>query len=382
MCVFDELIERRGDGSEKWNRYPPDVLPMWIADMDFRSPPAIVEALVERARFGVYGYQIYDDMPALLAGWLRAAYGCEAEADWIVPVHALVPALAQAASVRGGRVLIPVPTYMGILSAPGKSGAAATLCPLKNVDERYRMDVADMRVRAGSGAETLMLCNPHNPVGRVFTREELLEASAFAQENNLLVVSDEVHSELIFEGRHTPFWSVDEYARNNSITLMGPGKTCNVAGLPFGFAVIPNGAVRTAFKKAAYAISEPGVMHAAAARAAYGGACDGWKKELVAYLKGNRDVLEAGLRDISPEIRFPRIEGSYLQWVDFGALTHGESAASWLLRTAKIAANDGAMFYGAAAAPVPGRSCARLNFAAPRSRIACALQRIAGAVGL
>ncbi|MDR3301391.1 MAG: aminotransferase class I/II-fold pyridoxal phosphate-dependent enzyme [Spirochaetaceae bacterium] len=376
---FDEEIERRGDGSEKWNRYPADVLPMWIADMDFRAPQPIVDALVEKARFGIYGYQIYDELPALLADWLREKYHCEAQPEWIVPVHALVPALAQAASVRQGGVLIPVPTYMGILSAPVKTGRRATHAALKNTNESYEMDFAEMRLKADSGTETLMLCNPQNPVGRVYRHEELLEASRLANEKNLLVISDEVHSELIYEGEHIPFWTVDDYARENSITLMGPGKTCNIAGLPFGFAVIPNEAIRAAFKKAAYAISESGVMHATAAKIAYSPACTEWKRALIAYLKGNRDFLEAGLKNISSKIRFPHLEGTYLQWVDFGEVLENQNAGKWLLLNAKIAANDGNMFYGG---DTHGRYDAyvRLNFAAPRSRLACALERIGNAL--
>jgi cystathionine beta-lyase len=380
---FDEEIERRGDGSEKWNRYPADVLPMWIADMDFRAPQPSVDARVEKARFGIYGYQIYDELPVLLADWLCGKYHCEAQPEWIIPVHALVPALAQAASVREGGVLIPVPSYMGILSAPVKTGRQASHSPLRNTNECYEMDFDDMRRRAGigsgSGTETLMLCNPHNPVGRVFRQEELLEASRLAKEKKMLVISDEVHSELIYEGEHIPFWTVDDYAHDNSITLMGPGKICNIAGLPFGFAVIANKAIRAAFKKAAYAISESGVMHATAAKIAYSAECAEWKSELISYLRGNRDFLEAGLRNISDKVKFPHLEGTYLQWVDFGGVLGNQNAGKWLLDNAKIAVNDGNMFYGTG---VGGGydSYVRLNFAAPRSRIAEALNRIAEAL--
>jgi cystathionine beta-lyase len=375
---FDEEISRRGDNSEKWNRYADDVLPLWVADMDFRAPKPVIDALVEKARFGIYGYQYYEEIKSTIAAWLNGNYHCGVQNEWIVIVHALVPALAQATSMRDGGVLLPVPTYMGILSAPVKTGRKPIFSPLKNTGEYYEMDFVDMRKRCADGAETMILCNPQNPVGRVYKKEELLEASRVAKENALLVISDEVHGELILEGEHIPFFTVDDYARENSITLMGPGKTCNIAGLPFGFAVIPNKKLRADFKKAAYAISESGVMHLAAASVAYSGACDDWKKELLVYLKANRDFLEAGLKKISSEIKFPRTEGSYLQWIDFGALVKGENAYQWLLERAKVAVNAGTMFYGSPA-PDAHKSYVRLNFATTRARLAEALRRIEAA---
>lgn len=379
MYNFDEEINRRGDNSEKWNRYADDILPMWVADTDFRAPPRIIDALVEKARFGIYGYQFYDEIKTTIATWLNNNYHCDVQSDWIVIVHALVPALAQATSMRAGGVIIPIPTYMGVLSAPVKTNRRPLFSPLKNTGEYYQMDFDDMRGKCRDGAETLMLCNPQNPVGRVYKREELLEASRVAKDKNLLVISDEVHSELVFQYPHIPFFTVDDYARENSITLMGPGKTYNIAGLPFGFAVIPGKKTRAEFKKAAYAISENGVMHLAAATAAYSGACDSWKKELLMYLRANRDFLEAGLKKISDKIKFPRIEGTYLQWLDFGALLKGENAYRWLLEKAKIAVNDGNMFYGGYK-PGTHNNYVRLNLGTTRARLADALGRLEAAL--
>jgi cystathionine beta-lyase len=376
---FDEEIDRHGDGSVKWNHFGPDILPLFIADMDFRAPQVIIEKLVEKARFGVYGYQLYDELNKLIARWLRRQYKCEADEQWIVLLHALVPGLALTTSMREGSVLIPVPSYTGILDAPVKTGRRSIWSPLKNEDEYYQPDFDDMRHKAEADTRMMMLSNPHNPVGRVYKEEELREFSRFAKERNILVISDEVHSDFIYENKHIPFFTLDDYAYNNSITLMGPGKTYNVAGLPFGFAVIPNKNIRREFKKAAYAISESGVMHAAVAEKAYDGSCDDWKRELMVYLKGNRDFLEAGLKKISSDIKFPHNEGSYLQWIDFSRLLGEENPYRWLIKKARVAMSEGAAF-GESDANGRRNNHVRLNFATTRARLAEALRRIEAAL--
>jgi cystathionine beta-lyase len=289
-----------------------------------------------------------------------------------------------------GGVVIPVPSYMGILSAPVKTARPSIHSPLCKSErvisgetfDYYEMDFEDMRRRAKEqNAAMLILCNPQNPVGRVYKKNELQSACDIARENNLLIVCDEIHSDLIFEGTHVPFFTLDDdYARENSITLMGPGKTYNIAGLPFGFAVIPGKKTRDEFCKAAYAISENGVMNLTAASVAYSGACDSWREELLAYLKGNRDFLEAGLRKISERrgegIRITHCEGTYLQWIDFsGVLKEGENAYKVLLERAKVALNEGGMFYGAIGKKEYS-AFARLNFATTRARLADAIKRI------
>jgi cystathionine beta-lyase len=209
--------------------------------------------------------------------------------------------------------MIPSPNYHVLLAAPGKAGKETSLSPLKNTNEYYEMDFDDMRRRIEPDVRLFYLCNPHNPVGRVYTCEELKELSLFSKENNLIIISDEAHCGLVFDGRHhIPFFSVDEYAAEHSITIMGPGKTYNLARLPFGFASIPNGTLHHGFSKTCYNLPNPGILNVVAAKAAYGSSED-WRIQLVDYLQGNRDYFEKALREHFPAVKLTYVKGTYLQ---------------------------------------------------------------------
>jgi len=383
MFDFDEEIDRRGDGSKKWNTFPPDVLPMFIADMDFRAPPALLDAVRRKLDFGVFGYQYYRDLIRVLAAAMKKLFGAEAKPEWILLIPSLEPALSAVSAMQQGPILLSVPNYFHIVSAPASVGRDSIWSPLKKTlkpdnTEYYEMDFADLDAKAKK-ADTFILCNPHNPVGRVFTREELLELSRVAKANNLLVLSDEAHNELVFEGRHIPYWTVDDYAFENSITIMSPGKCCNLAALPVAFAIVPNEKLREKLRASFFDCIVPGILHAAAARAAFDGSCDTWKEELLAYLKSNRDLLEAGLRGISKDIRFPHNEATYLQWVDFTPalrakyqpeLEKGVLPFRLLLEKAKIAPSEGLFFGG------NQDNYVRINFGTTKARIKTALERI------
>jgi len=379
MFDFDEEIDRRGDGSKKWNTFPPEVLPMFIADMDFRAPPALLEAVREKLDFGVFGYQNYRPLIETLALAVKRLFDAEIRPEWITLIPSLEPALSAVSAIRSGPVLFSVPNYFHIVSAPGTVGRDSIWSQLKKTagpgnTEYYTMDFEDIERKAGE-ADTFILCNPHNPVGRVFTKDELLELSRIARANGLLVLSDEAHNELVFEGRHIPFWMTDDYAFENSITIMSPGKCCNTASLPVAFAVTPNEKLRKKLVASFFDCIVPGILYAEAARTAYDGSCDSWKKELLAYLKSNRDMLEDGLRKISPEISFPHNEATYLQWVDFSpvlkeAVKGGASVCRLLLEKAGIAPSDGVTFGGSQ------YNYVRLNFGTTKARIKTALERI------
>jgi cystathionine beta-lyase len=203
-------------------------------------------------------------------------------------------------------------------------------------------------------------------VGRVYTRAELEELSCFAQERNLIVISDEAHCGLVFDRPHIPYFSVDDYAASNSVTIMGPGKTYNIAGLPFGFAIIPNATLRAEFQRVCYALPPPGIFEMAAAKAAYGQS-EEWKQELLAYLKANRDYLEQRLRRSFPALRMTHVEGTYLQWLDFRPCGI-EHPYQWFQERAKILFNDGKPF------GIDGY--VRMNFGTNRARLEEAIQRI------
>ena len=366
MYNFDEFIERRGTQSEKWDSIAKDLFPMWVADMDFRTSPAILKALSERVEHGVFGYGSAKKLPGIIRSWFLDEYGLSVEESWIVLLPATTPVLAAASHLREGPVMTHIPNYNGLLGAVSKAGKETIRSPLKNSNEYYEMNFADMQSRLVPGLRLFYLCNPHNPVGRVYRKEELLELSRFARENNLIVVSDEVHCGLVFDRPHIPYFSVDDYTMEQSVTLMGPGKTFNMAGLPLGFAVIPNEKLRKEFSSTCYALPSPGMFSVIAASAAYGESGE-WKNSLTEYLRGNRDYLESRLRKAFPAAKLPHVEGSYLQWIDFRPLGI-EYPFQWLQDHCGILASDGKIF--------GMEGYVRLNFGTTRARLEDALDRI------
>jgi cystathionine beta-lyase len=258
-----------------------------------------------------------------------------------------------------------------LLQAPLKAGKKTILSPLKNTDEYYEFDFDDLRRRTEPDTRLFFLCNPHNPTGRVFKHEELAELSRFAKERGILVISDEAHCGLVYDRPHIPWFMVDAYSADQGITIMGPGKTYNMAGIPFGFAVIPNKAVRDEFEKVCYSVPKPGVLNVAAAKAAYGSSGE-WKLELVEYLKGNRDFFEKALKETFPTARLTHVEGTYLQWIDFRPLGIKEPYL-WLKEKAKILANDGTIF--------ALEGYVRLNFGTTRAHLEEAVEQIKKALG-
>ena len=273
---FDTPVERRGTGSLKWDSIETDLLPMWVADMDFPASPAIQKALAEKLNHGVYGYGFEDELPGILCKWFKEEYDLTVEESWIVLLPAIVPTLTAVSHLRPGRSMINIPNYNALLSAPLRAGKETVLSPLKNTNEFYEMDFDDMQSRLEPDIKLLYFCNPHNPVGRVYTKDELLALSRFCRKNNLIVISDEVHCGLVFDRAHIPYFSIDDYAFEQSITIMGHGKTFNIPGLPFAFAVVPDENLRKEFQAACYALPHQGILSVCAARAAYAESRD-WK---------------------------------------------------------------------------------------------------------
>jgi len=367
---FDTPIDRRGTNSIKWDAYGPEYLPMFIADSDFAAPEAVTDALIARARHPVYGYSMPGEaLYEAFLGWFARAYGFRPERDWVELIGGIVPALGVASTVAAGGSITVTPNYPMLLSAPGRAGRQMRTVPLRNENERYTLDFDALRAALTPDTKIFYLCNPQNPVGRVYTWEELRRLSDFARENGLLIVSDEIHCELVYDRPHTPFFAVSEYARDHSITLMAPGKTYNIPGCSLAFAVIPDPALRESFRRAGYAMGHPGIFETAAAAAAYrdGGP---WRDALVAYLRENRDFLESELRRRFPGARFPHTEGTYLQWMDFRP--YGLESGDAFREKARIILNDGAPF------GLPGY--VRLNFACTRATLREALDRIETAI--
>ncbi|MCQ2522457.1 MAG: aminotransferase class I/II-fold pyridoxal phosphate-dependent enzyme [Lachnospiraceae bacterium] len=365
---FDKKVDRLNTHSYKWDMLGEEYLPLWVADADFEVPPAVTERLQNRINHGVFGYfltgnEIYD----VLRNWFREEYNVKIPGkSWIRLVPGIVPALAVASNIGGGKSMTNIPNYCNLLDAPVSAGNVMIQVPLKNENEYYTIDFAALEAALTEDTKVFYLCNPHNPVGRVYSLEELQKVSAFAKKHNLLVVSDEAHCEVVFEGEHIPFFTVDEYAREHSITLYSNGKLCNVPDLILAFAIIPNKEIREEFERYAYAFGEEHVLNIEAGIATYAESNE-WKKQLLAYLKANRDYLERELKTRFPKAKVVHLESTYLEWVDFRA--YGEDIdAKFFKKYAKVFLTEGTDF--------GGEGYVRINFATRRAIITEALDRM------
>ena len=373
---FDQPIDRHGSDSLKWGKYAGrDVLPLWVADMDFAAPPAVLAALQRRVAHGVFGYG--GATPALVEAvqaHLLREYAWAIEPDWLVWLPGLVSGLNVACRTVDGAVLTAAPVYPPFLSAPKLSGR-----PLQWFDLGYAEDGSgngwhwDKNARAAAltvDTELFLLCHPHNPVGRCWSRAELLELAEFAVERNLIVCSDEIHCGLILDPdkHHLPLATLGPEIARRTITLMAPSKTFNIPGLGAAFAVIPDAALRRRFVRAAQGIvPHVNVLGLAATEAAYRD-CDDWHRQLIAYLRDNRDAVQAAVAAL-PGVSMPPVEATYLALIDVRPLGLKQPARHF--ENHGLGLSDGADF-GA-----PG--WLRLNFGCPRSTLEQALRRFATA---
>ena len=373
---FDNIVDRRESDSLKWHASRgTDVIPMWVADMDFASPPCILNALRQRLEHGVFGYAVpTDEVNQAVVAWAESHYEWKIDADWIVWLPGLVPGIhvaCLACAAATEEVLTFVPVYPPFLSAPTATGRSVRTVPLTQDNGRWTMDIDELHRAITSQTRLLLLCHPHNPVGRGFTHEELAEVAEVCQRHGLLVCSDEIHCDLMLEpGRHIPFASVSDEARNRTVTLMSPGKTFNTTGLNCGFAVIPNHEVRRRFQRCAHGIvPQPNALGYAACRAAFEEG-EEWRVALIDYLRGNRNLLESFLSERLPMFRMSHVEATYLAWIDARWL--GERNDVSFFEKAGVRLSDGAAF--------GGRGFLRLNFGCRREILRKALDRIVEAV--
>ncbi len=380
LSQFDRPVERRGTGSLKWSRYEGrDVLPMWVADMDFVSPEPVLESIRRRLDHGVLGYSVAtaEAVEAVL-GYLQSVHGVDAEPGWLVWLPGMVPALAMAALIageRGDAVMTCTPVYPPFLKVHRDAGRELVTVPLQPGDDgRYRFDFEAMERAVTPSVKLFLLCSPHNPVGRVWSRGELEQLVDFCERHDLLLCSDEIHCDLLLEpeeAMHCTALRLDDRLRKRLIVLMAASKTYNVAGLGLSFAVIPDAALRRRFQAAKNTlVAETSPLSFAATAAAYRH-CEAWRQALCRYLRGNRDRLADFLAERFPQVVLPRIEATYLAWLDVRALGYEHPAAHFESRG--LALNNGADF-GA-----PG--FVRLNFGCPRVTLEEGLGRFAAAVG-
>lgn len=389
---FDQTIERRNTNSVKWTSYPEDVLPLWVADMDFRTPEPILDAIRVALDRGVLGYEFAKPHTQnIVAERMERLYGWKVDPDWVVNTTGVVTGFniaARAVCEPGDGALVETPVYHMFYGMYKNIGLTKQISPFALLEDGQRLipqldlDVFTKSFHSNSARTRLfLLCHPHNPLGKVFNQNELQSMADICLQNNTVIVSDEIHSELMLGGsKHVPMAMLSDEIADKTITLIAPSKTFNTAGLFSAFAIVPNADLRERFKKANEQItghvSSLGII---AAEAAFSGVCDDWLAEVLVYLKDNRDFVVDFLTENFPEACFTVPDATYLQWIDFGAYVKSGRISDvpykFFLEKAKVALNDGAVF---------GEGCenfVRLNFASPRSMVAESLDRMRETLG-
>ncbi len=369
---FDTLIDRTTSASLKWDKYKGrDIIPLWVADMDFRSPPEIINALHARVAHGVFGYTVPPaTLTAAVIDHLQQAYGWTVEPEWLVWLPGLVCGLnvaCRAVGDPGDQVLTCTPNYPPFMSAPVLSGRSSVTVPLVLNGSRWQMDLGAMERAITPHTRLFLLCNPHNPVGRVWSEEELVQLAALAERHDLLICSDEIHAGLILDAdkRHVPIATLAPEIADRTITLHAPSKTFNIPGLACSFAVISNQRLRNILLRTMDGIvPHVNLLGYAATEAAYR-LGEPWRQELINYLRRNRDLVLDAVTDM-PGLSATPVEATYLAWID---MRHtGMEKATDFFEQAGVGLSDGAA-YG-----LPG--FARLNFGCSRRLLVEALRRM------
>ena len=385
---FDRLIDLRNSDSLKWGKYAgrePAVIPLWVADMDFAAPPEVLEALHRRVEHGVFGYGgPQTSLTNAVLNHLASEYQWQIDADWLVWLPGLVTGLNVACRAVGeahSALITATPIYPPFMSAPRFSQRTVVGVPLCCNAGRWTWDFDALEAALTPATKLFLLCHPHNPVGRVWSEDELRAIAAFAERHDLVVCSDEIHCGLILDPqlRHQPFASLSGDAARRSITLMAPSKTFNIPGLGCAFAVIPESGLRRAFLQAMQGIvPHVNVLGLAATEAAYAHAGN-WHKAVLEYLRTNRDRVEQQVERM-PGLGMSHVEATYLAWIDARALalTKGITNPQRFFEEAGVGLSDGADFSPGPASASSG--FVRLNFGCPASILDEALQRMQGAL--
>ncbi len=370
---FDKAIDRKGTASAKWDKYGDrDIIPMWVADMDFACAPPIVEALRARVDHPIYGYS---NPPAGLIeatlAHLQDEYGWRVEPEWLVWLPGLVVglnAVCRAYGREGADVITAVPIYPPFLSAPANAARNAVRVQMVETDGVWGWDLVALQRSITPSTRLLLLCNPHNPVGRVFTPDELRAIADICKRHNVVMCSDEIHAGLVLDRdkRHVPLATLGDEIAHNTVTLMSASKTFNLPALGCAYAIVSNPELRAKLKKTtAGIVHHVGLMGYVATEAAYRHGKP-WQRELLEYLRANRDLVEREVAKMKG-LRIWHAEATYLSWIETRGLNTDDPAA--LFNEAGVGLYDGALF-GA-----PG--FLRLNFACPRPLLEKALERMA-----
>lgn len=374
---FDKTIDRRATNSYKWDSAPEGVLPMWVADMDFRTASAIIDALQKRVAHGIFGYtRVPDAYYDAVTSWFSRRHGWDIDREWIIYTSGVVPAVSaviKALTVPGDKVIVQTPVYNCFFSSIRNNGCEIVSNPLRRAADTYEMDFDALeRCAADPRAKVMLLCNPHNPAGRVWTPDELTRLGNICLRNGVTVVADEIHCELVYQGfKYTPFASLSDAFLHRSVTCVSPSKAFNIAGLQIANIVAFDNDLRSRIDKAINIneVCDVNPFGVAATIAAYNEG-EEWLNQLVDYLHGNYEAMAEFCRRELPEFPITRLEGTYLVWMDCSSLGMSSDALEHaLLDDARLWLNAGTM-YGA-----EGEGYMRWNIACPRSVMLDGLNR-------
>lgn len=377
---FDQIINRRDTESVKWHWYDEDVLPMWVADMDFKAPEPVIAALQERVAHGVFGYGFPPEgLAEVIAAHLADRQNWSVEKGQIAFVSGVVTGFNHAIyslTEPGDAVLIQTPVYPPFLAAPEQAGRVRVENPLvRRPDGKYEIDFEDFEKKAASGVKLFILCSPHNPVGRVFTRKELSRMAEICLAHDVWICSDEIHADLVYSGsRHFPIASLSPKISAKTVTYLAPSKTFNLAGLSTSVYIAQDPALRERLEGSmSMLLGHPNILGLHAAWAAYQHGRP-WLDAVLKYLEANRDYLFNFVNEALPGVEMWRPEGTYLAWLDCRGLDLDIPPQEFFLKEAKVGLNDGAAFGTA------GEGFVRLNFGCPRALLKEGLDRMQAAL--
>ena len=380
---FDQLINRTGTQSVKWDKTDlvfgaKDVLPFWVADMDFQAPPNVLQTINERVKHGIFGYTSPTESTAnALSSWVEKKHQWTIDHEWITYSPGVVFALSmaiQAFTEPGDSILIQPPVYTPFFNMIKVNDREVVENPLKLAGDKYEIDFADLEQKFAEGVKLMILCSPHNPVGRVWTKEELKKLADLCEKYNVLIVSDEIHSDLIYQPyKHIPISMVSEDAANRTITCMAPSKTFNIPGLQASAIIIPNEKLRTQYaqQQQKQGFSNLNTFGIIGLEAAYSEG-EEWLEALLVYLKKNVDLVTRFISENLPELRVVQPEGTYLLWIDCNKLHLSEEELhERLLEKGKIAVEKGEKY-----SSTYGKGFIRLNIGCSHEQLQEGLNRL------
>lgn len=378
---FNRIFDRENSGSVKWDlreiHDENDIIPMWVADMDFKSPAGIINALIERSRHGIFGYtHVGDSYKDAVTGWMKKRNSWLIDEEWITTTPGLIPALSiaiMAFTEPGDKIVIQPPVYhpfRKIITINNRTPVDNSLFHDNGV---YTMDLAGLEDVFKKGASMIVLCSPHNPVGRVWAENELKQLAGLCLKYNVLIISDEIHSDLLIPGHeHTVLAGLSDKIAENTVTFTAASKTFNLAGLACSNVIISNSSLRKTFRKVikTLSIGVPNIFGLIATEAGYKTG-EEWLEQLCLYIKSNNDYLKQFIRVNLPKIKITPLEGTYLSWLDFNDYSlPDEELSEILIKKAKVWLDNGPQFGKG------GEGFQRLNLACPRKILEEALFRI------